>query len=117
MKNIPSLALLLTIALSVSCATPLVVSRVGEGAEGVVVTTDPDRVKDAKYIESGWVSFAPRSGQKVEKAHIYAKNFTHEKGGDLALLETSLVVGRRLVAVPYARRVVTVKAYKERERQ
>ena len=108
-QRIPLLALGLILS---SCATPRELVHLNPGSEDVEVTSNPERTRGAEHLDSTWARFAMRSENKMEKAHTYAKNFTHRKGGNLAFLKVSKLPSTWLFVLPTIRTHVDIEAYK-----
>ena len=79
------------------------------GAENIPVTQNPDQVKDAKLLSSGWCQVRYGWSQtEMEQLHIFAKNFTYQAGGDIAFVSV-VAAGES----PYL--YATMEAYRRRK--
>jgi len=83
--------------------------RLDSGAEKVLVTHNPDQVKNAILVDTTCVTFIPGSVfLPRDYMQIRAKNFTYRAGGDVAFV--TMTAGGETIEV-YA----TVEAYRRKK--
>ncbi len=98
-------ACLLSAGLLGGCVSPMFQSD--PAASYVQVTTNPEQIKGATLLATGYCELGALRPQ-MEEAMNYARNFTHQAGGDIAYIQTNTGFGGRYGSMLY----VVVEAYR-----
>ncbi len=82
------------------------------GSESVTVTSHQDQIRGAETLDSKTFRVGEMVVQKDEVIERLAKNFTHSRGGDLALIQSKWTKRDTWLLLPFTSTYAKVIAYR-----